>query len=164
MFRDPISNVRYTRSLFLELSYTDKSACIYTLKNRDHGQYISLYQRYMAMEDPLEHTFANTYFEDYDHWMMCASASWLKDEVARWRKELTLKLRAKALNRIRDIAADESNKASFSANRLLLEGGWMDKEERKQVGRPSKDAIREQADALFEAEKSYKDDLERLVQ
>lgn len=162
MFRDPKTNVRYTRSLFLELSYTDRSACIYTLKNRDHESYISLYQRYMEMEDPLEHEFANRYFEDYEHWLLCANSTWLKPYVERWRKELALKMRARALNRIRSIAMDETNKASFAANKLLLEGGWMDKEEKKAVGRPSKDSIRQQADELFNTEKSYKEDLERL--
>lgn len=164
MFRDPVQNVRYTRKLFFEQSYDDPSAAIYTLKNRDHEKYLSLYQRYLDMEDPLEVEFANRYFEDYEHWQMVANAPWFKPYIERWRKELALRLRAKALNRIKDIAQDETNRASFAANKLLLEGGWMDKEEVKKVGRPSKEAIRAEADALFNSEKSTEQDYQRVFQ
>ncbi len=164
MFRDPTTNVRYLKALFLEESYNDRSAVLYTLKNRDHDGYRSLYRAYMDMADPLERDFANAYFEDYDHWMMVCNCKWFQPYIEKWRKELNLKIRAEALLRIREIAKDESNKASFAANRLLLAGEYLTKEEKSKVGRPSKEAIREAANELFSTEKSMEDDLKRLMQ
>lgn len=163
MFRDPVSNVRYTKSLFYEQNH-DPVVAIYTLKDKDHKSYISLYRRYMDMRDPLEINFANTYFDGWEHWEMVCNTTWFKPYIERWRKELSLLMRAEALGRVQAIARDESHRGSFAANKLLLEGGWMDKDEKKVVGRPSKEAIREAADALFSNEKSMKDDLARLIQ
>lgn len=163
IFRDPSTNVRYTRGLFYEMSYEDPSTAIYTLKDKDYKSYISLYSRYLNLEDPYEVTFANTYFEGWEHWQMVANTAWFKPIIERWRKELALRIRAKALNQIREIAKDETSRSSFAANKLLLEGGWMDKEEKAKVGRPSKDEIRKQADNLFELEKEAASDLERIT-
>ena len=164
IFREPVTNVRLTKSLFLEESYKDKSYVIYTLKDTDHNGYVSLYLRYMAMSDPYEINFANAYFDGWEHWQMVSNASWFKPYISRWRKELNLKLKAEALARIREIAKDETNKASFTANKLLLEGGWESKEEKKGAGRPSKEAIREQAEQMFSESEQVKKDYERLMQ
>lgn len=162
IFREPSTNVRLTKSLFLEESYKDKTYVIYTLKDTDHNGYISLYRRYMDMADPYEINFANQYFDGWEHWQMVANATWFKPYISRWRKELNLQMKAEALARIREIAKDEGNKAAFAANKMLLEGAWESKEDKKTVGRPSKEAIREAANELFSAEQSYKEDLERL--
>jgi hypothetical protein len=164
LFRDPKVNVRYTRKLFFEQCYDSPEAALYTLKNRDHEGYISLYHRYMETEDPTEITFANTYFEDYEHWQLIVAAPWFKPYIERWRKELALRIRAKAFLRIRDIAQDETDRATFAANKFLIDGSWMSKEEVKSVGRPSKEAIRKEAELLFENDASMKADLERLIQ
>lgn len=151
----------YTKSLFLEESYSDTSNVLYTLKDVDHRGYKSLYRLYMDMADVTEILFAESYLDGMDHWNTLTELSWFKPYVNRWRKELHLKIKALAFQRLREIAADETNKACFSANRLLLEGGWIDKE-LNGVGRPTKEKIREEAEKLFEQDKTYASDLERL--
>lgn len=161
-FRDPQSNARYTKSLFLEESYSDKSKVLYTLKDEDHLGYVSLYKRYMEMADPYEIHFAEAYFEGWEHWQMVCSSSWFKPYITRWRKELNLKLRAAALNVIKEISEDKTNRGRLAAAKILLDGGWQDKEEGKGAGRPSKESIRKEADNLFNIEREHKLDLQRI--
>lgn len=161
-FRDPRSNQRYTKSLFLEESYLDKSNVLYTLKDEDHLGYISLYKRYMEMADPYEIHFAEAYFDGWEHWQMVCSAAWFKPYITRWRKELNLKLRAEALAVIKEVANDPKHRGRLAAAKILLDGGWQDKEDTKAVGRPSKESIRKEADNLFNIEKEHKLDLQRI--
>jgi hypothetical protein len=162
-FRHPQTNMRYTKGLFLEESYSDKSAVLYTLKDDDHNGYISLYKRYMAMSDPYEINFANTYFDGWEHWQMVCATSWFKPYIERWRKELHLHLKAAALANIKELAADKSSKACFAANKLLLEGAWLDTEEKKGKGRPSKESIKQEAEKLFQERDVILKDFERLA-
>jgi len=162
-FRSPTSNSRYTKSLFYEESYGAVENCIYTLKDEDHKGYKSLYKLYMEMEDPTEYDFANRYLDSYEHWEILCSLSWFAPYAERWRKELDLKLRARALANVKEIAADQANKACFSANRFLLEGGWRPKEAGGKVGRPSKESIKAAAEELFSENKQAMIDLERIT-
>lgn len=163
-FRNPVTNGRYTKALFLEESYSDKTSVLYTLKDEDHNGYISLYKRYMEMADPYEIHFAEAYFDGWEHWQMVCSASWFKPFIERWRKELHLHMKAAALATIKDLAADKSSKACFAANKLLLDGGWLTDSSKTKAGRPSKDSIKAEAEKLFENHKDVKDDFERLMQ
>jgi len=162
-YREPNSNVRYTKALFLEESYSDKSAVLYTLKDVDHNGYPSLYRLYMEMADPLEINFAKTYFEGWEHWQMVANSNWFKSYISRWREELELSMRARALAAIVEAARDDSSKFNYEANKFLLTGGWKGKEAKEsKVGRPTKEAIKREADALFEASKDSLEDFKRL--
>lgn len=166
-FRNP-QNIRYTRALFIDAHEgEDKSTCLYTLTGEGSEQYPSLYRLYLDMEDPTEWEFAETYFEDYEHWMKIAESPWAKEHVERWRTELDLKIRAQALKRVRKIAESDT-KDSLAANRYLLDKGWVvnpdgSRGTPRKRGRPSKEAIRKEAEALFKAEKEYEEDYNRLV-
>ena len=161
-FRDPRTNQRYTKSLFLEESYLDKSNVLYTLKDEDHLGYISLYKRYMEMADPYEIHFAEAYFDGWEHWQMVCNTLWMKPYIERWRLELGLKMKARALATIREIAQTETHKGRLAAAKILLEGGWEGTKPKNSVGRPTKEAIRKEADNLFNIEKEHKQDLERI--
>lgn len=161
-FRDPVQNVRYTKALFFEVAVDDKSNVMYTLKDKDHKGYPSLYRLYMDMADPLEINFAEAYLDGWEHWQMICDTVWFKPYIKRWRHELQLKLRAEALLRIRDIAKDETHRGSLAANKILLDGGWQTKEDTKKVGRKSKDEIKAEAERLFVSEKDALADLERI--
>lgn len=145
-----------TQGLFLEQSYTDTTYVIYTLQDEDHPRgYLSLYKLYMASNDPMEYTFANTHLGGWDHWEALSKAKWFQPYIQRWRKELELKIKAEALLLIREEAA-AGGKNSFVANKFLLEKGWVESPEGKR-GRPKKQEIIQEADL-----KELKSDFERI--
>lgn len=160
IFRNELGK-RYNTNLFYELNQTDMSQAIYTTKRKDHKGYFSLYKLYMACDDPLEHTFASTYFEDLDHWEFLANHTLLKEEVAYWRYELETKIRGEALARIRMEAKINSDK-SFMCNKFLLDKGWKSKEDVGR-GRPTKEDIQKEANKIFEKQSRLNEDFERIM-
>lgn len=106
--------------------------------------YPSLYKLYMAAEDPIEFDFATEHLGSYDHWSQLCDTRYFKSEVERWRKELALKLQSRAL-KLLAAEADSGSKNAYSANKFLVEKGWVPKEAGKR-GRPSKEAIAMEAD------------------
>ena len=160
-FRSPINNSRYTKGLFLEESYEDRSTVLYTLKDVDHDGYPSLYRKYLEMADLTEIEFARAYFDGWEHWQMVCAAPWFKPFITRWRKELELTLRARALNAVKAVADNPDHKSSYDANKYLLSGNW--KTEKDKVGRPSKDEIKRQANELFISQNDTQADLTRIT-
>jgi hypothetical protein len=166
---EPIKNrfkssngVRYTKGLFLEESYEDRSSVLYTLKNEDHEGYASLYRRYMDFRDPTEVKFANAYFDGWEHWQMICNSSWFKPYIKRWREELELHIRAEALSNILATSKDTDSKFFYEANKFILSGNWKPKPDKDAVGRPSKESIREKAEELFMSAQQTDEDYKRL--
>jgi hypothetical protein len=157
----------YTKRLFLEQSYdvNDKTPTIYTLKDEDYTTngvtYVSLYKRYLEFKDVSEYFFARTFFESYEHFKMLCECSWFKPHIERWRRELSLTIRAAAINSILDVSRDVEHKNYFEANKMILSGAFEDK--RSTRGRPSKEevaqSVKEMAKEDFMSDKDY----ERLV-
>lgn len=158
------SNQRLTKSLFFEES-EDKSLVVYTLKDSDHtvGEvtYPSLYRLYMETEDLTEYDFAVSHLDGWEHWQMLKACSWFKPYAKRWKEELETKVMSRSLARLK-AEASSSSKNAFYANRFLIERGWIPKGEKSPVGRPTKEAIRKEADALFTASKEAESDLARI--
>ncbi len=158
-FRSPHTNIRYLKKLFYEYS---KDTCLYTLKDKDHKGFPSLYRLYMEEADLTEFIFAGKYLESWEHWQLLQECSWFKEYLNRWRTELELKIKAEALKRLQEEAIG-SSKNSYNANRFLIEKGWVDKQaEASRRGRPSRDEITKQAIEIAFNEKQIKEDLERL--
>ena len=155
------NGIRFTKSLFLEMSYEDKTNVIYSLKDED-GDYPSLYKLYIQMGDLTELRFARTYFDGWEHWQMIAQSNWMKPYLSRWREELELEVKALALTNILEISKDSTHKANYEASKFILSGGWK-AENKDKVGRPSKEAIRQKAEELFTSEKQHKDDYLRII-
>lgn len=156
------TNGRYLKGLFFEQTLADKSSVVYTLKDWDHEGFPSLYRLYMEMEDLTEYEFANKHLDGWEHWEMLCQCEWFKPYVERWRKELTLKVQARALKALR-AEAQSSSKNSFMANKFLVDKGWVDKAEKSHGrGRPSKDEVKKAADAIALTEKRLEEDMQRL--
>ncbi len=152
------NGVLYTKALFLEMSYDDTSNCLYTLKNEDYVHkdcdYPSLYRLYMGAGDPTEWKFAEACFDSWDHWEQIANASWMKPFITSWRKQLNLRLRSEALNRI--IAESKTNsKDSIAAAKYILEKKWEEKVGAGSRGRPSKEAIQREAEYLRKQDEDF---------
>lgn len=148
----------YLRAIFYEETGADKSTVVYTLKDEDHEGFPSLYRLWMEMEDLLEYEFANEYLGNWSHWETIKECSWFKPYYTRWKKELELKIRSKALHKLRTDAAGET-KTSNSSNRYLLERGWEDKATK---GRPSKADIKKAAKEQAQSIQVLESDLNRI--
>ena len=137
---------------------------LYTLKDQNHDGYQSLYQLYMGYNDPTEVKFAQECFEGWEHWQMVVKATWFKPFIERWREELELRIRSKALQAILEEANDRYSKFKYEANKYLLSGQWKPNAGKEAVGRPSKEKIKEEAQKLFQDSKETEEDLKRMFQ
>lgn len=159
-FRNPASNQRLLRALFFEETGADKSTVLYTLKDVDHQGFPSLYRLYMELDDPTEWKVAQELMDGWEHWEILCNCTWFKPYIARWRKELELRMKSQALVRIK-AEAKTGSKESFGANKYLLEKGWEPKSGSSR-GRPSKDEITKAANEIARADSQLSEDFKRL--
>ncbi len=150
----------YLQGLFYEQTLADKSTVVYTLKEVDHEGYPSLYRLFMehCILDPTEYTFAKKCLDGWNHWARLCECTWFQEYLTKWRRELELAVRSRALVNIIHESRTAS-KNSFMANKFLLEGNW--KQDRK-AGRPSKDDIRKEAYEQVSQARKVSEDAERL--
>jgi len=135
LFKDPASTFKtpngkyYTKGLFLELSYSKPDHVIFTLKEDDHKGYLSLSKIYAALtlNDPTEYTFAMSVFGSWDNWLVLSNAWGIKDEVLKWRRTNEVRIRSEAIQAIA-LEMNSGGKSSFTAAKLLLDRGWLDKD------------------------------------
>src|SRR4051812_9605533 len=110
MVEEPLNPFRHKtgqrklKNLFYEQSPADKTGVVYTLKNHDHMGYPSMYRLYMEFDDPTEYSFAIATLDGWDHWEILCECTWFKPYVAKWRKELDVRTRARALNKIKQVS------------------------------------------------------------
>lgn len=155
------SGARYLNGLFFEMVGADKSSVLYTMKDEDHLGFPSLYKLYMEMADPTEYRFATAYLDGWEHWEILTQCSWFKETVDRWRRELEVSLKSKALARVITIS-QTAGKESFAANRYLLDGPWKPAGASKR-GRPSKEAIIKEATSIVAEANETAQDYKRLL-
>lgn len=121
-----------TQSLFLELGYGENS--VYTLKDYDYeykgNVYPSLKRLYLEMEDTTEYDFANTHLAGWKHWQRMCENKAILIHIEEWRFELELKLRARAVRQMLDLAST----GSYQASKWIADKGW----DVRGAGRPSK--------------------------
>lgn len=128
-----VKGVIRTKSLFYELSYADPVHVIFTLKDNDvdhNGRtYVSLANLYRSLvpQDPTEYTFAMTVFGNWHVWEVIREAPQLKPYITRWRREAEVKIKSEAIAAIAT-EMKEGGRSSFTAAKLLLERGWLEKD------------------------------------
>ena len=154
----------YTRQIFHEMNTTDVSLVLYTLKDYDievEGKLVpSLSRLYIEMGDVSEYDFALKYFGSWKHWKMISDANWFKEYITPMREELATKLMSLSVKRIAQLAEGDTRDA-FQANRYLLDKGYIAKVGVK--GRPSKESIQREAEALFKEKDGFNEDFQRLI-
>lgn len=153
------SGNRYTKGLFYEQTLADKSTVLYTLKDRDHKGYPSLYLLYMEEKDLTEYQFANKYLDGWEHWLQLCDCSWFEAFRDRWREELHLQGAAVALKQVQELAGS-NNPGAMTAAKYLLEKGWRKKND--PVGRPSKEAIKKKAKEMLLTKDEIDSDHDRI--
>jgi len=156
-----INNKFLLKGLFYEETLADKSTVLWTLKEQDYKGYPSLYRLYMEANDLTEYKFIKKHFGSMAHWEALCQCKWFAPLIEAWRKELELKVRSEALANIQR-EAKTSSKNSFSANKFLIDKGWVENKQERKVGRTSKEEIKRQALELHQLDKDITADLERI--
>lgn len=119
----------------------------------------NLYADYLRIADPTEYRFAIRTFGSWSKWEAVCSEDPIKSRIEQWRKELEVKLRSDALQRIMDVASNEGTRDSLQANRYLLEANYGNKD---RVGRPSKVAALAEAKKIVQHQNNIAEDYKRL--
>lgn len=133
---------------------------LFTIKNKDFDGYPSLKRLYLEMEDITEYEFATKYMpHGYPQWEQLCKSAYFKQEIVQWRKELELKIKARELKAIMDVARS-GTKDSFQASRFLVQKGYVDKNAK---GRPSNKEIADEANRLAHLERSVDEEYDRLM-
>jgi len=154
-----------TKSLFYELTYTDTTYAVFTLKDKDLEKdgktYVSLPNLFRSLvpQDPTEYTFAQAVFGNWQIWEVIREAPQIKPYVTKLRREAEVKIKSEAIRAI----AEEMNsggRSSFTAAKLLLERGWIEKEAASKSKQKLLD--KEEADMNKEAIKLLSEDADRL--
>ena len=157
----------FTKALFFETCPTietrEKFKPKWTLKEKDHTYqgvtYISMKKVFIEMEDVSEYEFAMSVLGSYPHWEHLTTRDWFKPHLEQWRKELNLKLKARAMKAIIKSATTEEN-LSFQAMKYLADNQYIDKDKKR--GRPSKEELKAELQKELESSKTFKDDAERI--
>ena len=159
------SGTHILKQIFFEFSDAEHQYSVYTLKDYDHEYngvtYPSLRRLYVECEDPTEYQFATEHLDSWAHWKKLIASNFFKPYLKEWREELEVRLRAKALARIKTRAASNGKDAQ-QADKILLSGGWKTPEEKTGAGRPSKDKIKQEAEKLFQEQSVHDEDYERI--
>lgn len=160
------SGAHLLKPIFYELDFEGRPNAQYTLKTYDsefEGKlYPSLRRLYVELEDPTEYLFSCTYLDGWDHWKKLSQASFFQPYLAEWREELEIRLKAKALVRIKS-TAESRTKDSLAADKILLSGGWKESEKKSGAGRPTKEKIQEEANKLFKEQSVFDEDYNRIM-
>ena len=88
--------------------------------------YPSLYRLYMSMEDPTEYLFATTHIGSWRDWQILCNSKTLGPELSKWKEELSLKIKVRAIQNIMD-SAKEGGRLGFEASKFLAKEGWIEK-------------------------------------
>lgn len=155
-----------TKGLFFETTIPEEREIFgtkWTLKEEDHEHngklYPSMKRIYIEMEDVTEYEFAMATLGSYKHWERVLESPIIRPHVDQWRKELNLKLKARAMKSIIK-SATEDEKLSFQAMKYLADNEYLDKKNKR--GRPSKDEVKAELKREVEINKSFRDDAERI--
>ena len=154
-----------TKSLFYELSYDSPEHVIFTLKDHDvdhNGRtYVSISNLYRSLvpQDPTEYTFAMAVFGNWHVWNTIRNAPQLRPYVKRWREEAEVKIKSEAIKAIAE-EMQNGGRSSFTAAKLLLERGWIEKEDASKAKQKLRE--KEEEELNTEAMKQLSEDAERL--
>lgn len=150
-----------TQSLFLETKGVTALEPLLTLKEIDweyKGKTLpSLKRIYMELEDPTEYEVAIHVFGSWPHWLRLLENKAIRQEIDKWREELELKIRSKALKAMLDTASFEGAKGTAAA-KYLAERGWV----KRPAGRPSKAEQKGQMKQDAELKRILAEDAERV--
>lgn len=146
------------RELFFETATTARNYVLYSFKNEDHTfdgvVYPSLRRLYLEEDDPTEFFVAEKYFDGQPHWRRLTAQKWFMDYLTPIREELALKHQAQYMRSLRQDAINGDKVAS----KYLLDR----MEKPKEVGRPTKRKIAEEAQKIVLDNQDIATDFDRM--
>jgi hypothetical protein len=151
----------WTKGLFWDMMISVRSEerhdfkPVFTLHHEKPG-YICFRTSFVELEDPTGYDWAMKYLGDYAHWEDLLKSSWFRDALQTAQEELSQRLKAQALRRVREIAGSDSA-SSLVASKYLAERGW-----EKRAGRPSKEQVDKELKKNLEVLDAEADDLARI--
>jgi hypothetical protein len=98
-------------------------------------------------------------FGNWHVWDVIRNAPQLKPYVKRWRNEAEVKIKSEAIKAIA-LEAQSGGRSSFTAAKLLLERGWIEKEAASKAKQKLLEKEEEELDK--EAMRQLSEDAERL--
>jgi hypothetical protein len=154
------STRRYlTRALFVELT-TDKET---EEKYPPRCTLKEAHDLYMELADPTEYEFAKALLEsDYtnfwDHWRRLLDTPDFMFYLEKWREELEIQIRSRAISQMISIAGSRDKGAAVAA-KWVAERGW---EPKKRAGRPNKDTAEKERRTAEALTSTVNDDAKRI--
>lgn len=157
-----VNGMWYTEALFVDRMWNRPQKNwiikpIFTFFDKKDG-YICGQETFIELGDPTGYKWAMTYLGDYNHWLKLMRTPWFPEIVETWREHLATRLRADALEKVRELAASDSSQA-LAAAKYLAEEGWKPKAAK---GRPSKDAINGALKQAVKQAQEHETDAERI--
>ena len=105
-------------------------------------KYDQLGKLYVEFEDLLEYEFSVKYLDGWAHWEKLLACPPVKAHIDKWREELDVKIRSRALRNMMEEASDPLNRGFVQANRYLIEKSYLNGTEVKRGrGRPKKPEV-----------------------
>lgn len=127
LFRTQSLFVEQITRIVRESGYTP----LFTLKRKEHKGCPSMRAIYLSYNDPTEYDFAMDTFGSWDHWMHLCESTWFKPFISKWREEMEVRFRSKAVQAILKSATEDGAKGTAAA-KYIAEKGW-----ERRAGRPS---------------------------
>jgi hypothetical protein len=150
-----------TQSLFWERRHESYPAH-FTLKKhnieRDGKVYLSLYEKYMEINDPTEYQVAIRLLGSWDHWQALCNSKWFKEHVTGWREELRIKLDSQRYYE----ALKAASTGSLPATKFLAERWGDEEKEVKKRGRPSNEERAAHLKRIQQESEELNDDAARI--
>jgi len=148
------NNRQRTQSLFYETrSQNHKIKPLFTLSYDEnivkHGYtFIPMKRLYLECNDPTEALFVEKYLLDWKHWKKMLAADRLRVHIDRWREELALRIRSRAIQ----IQIELAENGNQNAAKWLANEGWKQKVKDKPAPKPTKvkSALKEKKDKELE--------------
>ena len=157
------SEQKRTKAYFFEMAREkDKRFVIFKLKKSSESEHPWVYQAYMDMDDPTEYLFAEKYFDTWDDWERVTTVSWFIPHLEKMRRDLAKRNYARAVQALKLIALDPTDRNYYTANKYLseIQVGFVvsEKKAKKNVGRP----VKETPPPLLPSAVSINQDLARI--
>lgn len=123
-----------------------------------------LHKLYMLyFNDPTEVDFVDNCLDgDFGWWERCKKANIFVSIYKEWRTEAKQRYLHKNVKDIACIAADENNKARFAALKYLCDTGFVDGEEKRKAGRPSKEEVAGAKEQMLREDSELRDVYDRI--
>jgi hypothetical protein len=107
---------------------------VYTFREVDYKDCISLRRIFLEVADPTEYHFAMLVFESWDFWEKLSKARWFQPHIEKWHKVLNIKMRSEAIGNMMHVAAHSGEKG-VSAAKWIAEGKWRGAKPRDKAGK-----------------------------